>query len=122
MTEYELADLMGNVSADSLVFIPVLLTVASGYLVAAWTVGRRLTRSQVSLVNSLFVGASLVFLAAWSVRIRVALAYQSELIAINPERLPLVNSWLQPAVYVMGAATLAACLKFMWDIRNSSPD
>ena len=118
MTEYELAELMGSVSGDSLVFIPIYLTVISAYLVVAWLVGSKLTQSQVILVNSLFIGAALVFLSAWNVRIEVAYSYQKELLAINPVRHPIVNPWLQPSVYVMSLVTITACLKFMWDIRH----
>jgi hypothetical protein len=38
MTEYELADLAASVSADSLVFLPLALSIISGYLVVAWLV------------------------------------------------------------------------------------
>ena len=46
MTEYEIADLLGSASADSLVFIPIMLTIVSGYLVVAWLVGAELTKSK----------------------------------------------------------------------------
>ena len=118
MTEYELADLLNSVSADSLVFIPVILTVVSGYLIVSWLVGEKLSTSQVVLVNSLFIGAILIFAMAWNVRIEVAISYQNELLEINPDRATLVNPWLQPSVFILGISAVAGCLKFMWDIRS----
>jgi len=118
MSEYELADLAASVSGDSLVFLPLLLSFISGYLVVAWLAGVRLLRSQVILVNSLFVGATLVLGFAWANRVRVAMAYQDELIAMNPARLEIVESWLIPAAAVATTVVTLACFKFMWDVRH----
>ena len=118
MSEYELADLAASVSADSLVFLPLTLSIISGYLVVAWLVGVRLLRSQVILINSLFVGAIFLFGFAWANRVRVAMAYQDELIAMNPARLEIVESWLIPAAVVAITVVTLACFKFMWDVRH----
>jgi uncharacterized membrane protein len=118
MTEYELADLAASVSADSLVFLPLWLSIISCYLLVAWLVGDRLLRSQVILINSLFAGAILVTGLAWSNRVRVAMAYQDELIAMNPARLEIVESWLIPAAVVAITVVTLACFKFMWDVRH----
>lgn len=118
MTEYELADLMGAASGDSLVFIPLVISVVSGYLVVAWLVGSRLTRSQLYLINSLFVGMTTLLGFAWYTRIRVALSYQDELLGLNPDRVELVGAWLIPAVTILGLSGLVSCLKFMWDVRH----
>ena len=118
MSEYELADLAASVSADSLVFLPLMLSIISGYLVVAWLVGVRLLRSQVILINSLFVGAIFLFGFAWANRVRVAMAYQDELIAMNPARLEIVESWLIPAAVVAITVVTLACFKFMWDVRH----
>ena len=118
MSEYELVDLAASVSADSLVFLPLMLSIISGYLVVAWLVGVRLLRSQVILINSLFVGAIFLFGFAWANRVRVAMAYQDELIAMNPARLEIVESWLIPAAVVAITVVTLACFKFMWDVRH----
>jgi hypothetical protein len=118
MSEYELADLAASVSADSLVFLPLMLSIISGYLVVAWLVGDRLSRSQVILVNSLFAGAILLPGLAWSNRIRVAIAYQDELIAMNPARLEIIEPWLIPSAATTATVITLACFKFMWDVRH----
>jgi len=118
MTEYELADLMGSVSGDSLVFIPLVISLVSGYLVVAWLIGSKLTKSQLYLINSLFLGMNLLLGSAWVTRVQVALSYQSELLEINPERAGLVGPWLIPAVFILAISGITACLKFMWDVRH----
>ena len=118
MTEYELADLMGAASSDSLVFIPIIVSIISGYLVVAWLVGAKLSLSQVSLVNSLFVAFVGLMMSSWLVRIKLSLSYQNELLAMNPDRAMLVKPWLVPSVSGATALMLLACLKFMWDIRH----
>ena len=55
MTEYELADLVASTIANSLIIAPILISIASAYLVVAWVVGNKLNRSQVLLINGLFV-------------------------------------------------------------------
>jgi len=120
MTEYELADLMGAASGDSLVFIPIIVSFISAYLVVAWLIGAKLSLSQVSLVNSLFLIFAGIMGSSWLVRIELALSYQKELLAINPERAILVNAWLVPSVSVVAVLLILGCLKFMWDIRHSS--
>ena len=118
MSEYELADLVRSISADSLVFLPMLLSVVSGYLVVAWVVGARLTLAQVSLVNTLFVSVVTMFCFGWVNRVQLALVYQSELLDLNPARRELIGPWLVPATLAYVSITAIACIKFMWDIRH----
>ena len=120
MTEYELADLLASVSGDSLVFLPLMISLVSGYLIVAWLVGHKLERSQVALVNTLFLSINLLFGFAWAGRIRVAMSYQTELLLLNPDRLPLIGEWLIPSASAFVAVTVMACLKFMWDIRHTN--
>lgn len=118
MTEYELADLMGAASSDSLVFIPIIVSMISAYLLVAWLIGAKLSLSQVSLVNSLFLIFSGIMGSSWLVRINLTLSYQHELLALNPERVTLVRPWLVPSVTVAATLLILGCLKFMWDIRH----
>ena len=59
-----------------------------------------------------------MFGAARAGRIRVALAYQTELLERNPERVRLIGDWLIPSALIFVSITVLACLKFMWDIRH----
>jgi hypothetical protein len=119
MSEYELADILVSVSGDTLVFIPLFISIFSGYLVVAWIVGEELTRAQVSLVNTLFCAFVLLLLVAWAKRILVVLSYQADLITMNPSRPELVGGWLIPGVTIFMLVALLACLNFMWSIRHA---
>ena len=118
MTEYELAELLRSHTSDSLTFIPLLLSMTSGYLIVAWLVGAQLTFSQVSLVNTLFTFSFIVFAMAWYRRIEAAESFQAELLAINPERVVLVPTNLVPSAAIVSILIVAASVKFMWDIRH----
>ena len=118
MTEYELADLVASTIANSLIIAPILISIASAYLVVAWIVGSKLDRSQVLLINSLFVGFTLVFGLSWARRIQVALSYQEELLRVNPDRMAEIGTWLPPGATILMVLIILACLKFMWDIRH----
>ena len=118
MTEYELADLVASTIANSLIIAPILISIASAYLVVAWVVGSKLDRSQVLLINSLFVSFTLLFGLSWARRIQVALSYQEELLKVNPDRMAEIGTWLPPGATILNILIILACLKFMWDIRH----
>lgn len=66
MTEYEIADL-AQAQFDRLVVLldvlgthlSIYLTIISGYLVVAFMVGKKLTRSQVGLISILYLAATI---------------------------------------------------------------
>ena len=118
MTEYELADLVASTIANSLIIAPILISIASAYLVVAWVVGSKLDRSQVLLINSLFVSFTLLFGLSWARRIQVALSYQEELLKVNPDRMAEIGTWLPQGATILNILIILACLKFMWDIRH----
>ena len=118
MTEYELADLVASTVANSLIIAPILISIASAYLVVAWVVGSKLDRSQILLINCLFVGFTLLFGLSWARRIQVALSYQQELLKVNPDRMTELGEWLPPGAIIIIVLTILGCLKFMWDIRH----
>ena len=118
MTEYELADLISSTNANGLVIITVMVSLASAYLIVAWLVGSKLQKSQVGLINTLFLAFIVMFGLSWTNRVLVALAYQEELLKINPSRIKVMGDWLLPMAVVFFVAVTLACLKFMWDIRH----
>ena len=81
-------------------------------------VGSKLQTSQIFLINSLFIAFNIMLGLSWANRIRVSVQYQTELLEINPERLPVLGHWLMPVAVVFVTATALGRLKFMWDIRH----
>jgi hypothetical protein len=105
-------------SGDSLVFIPLFISLVSGYLVVAWLVGKQLARAQVVLINSLYITFLVLLAFSWTKRVFIGISYQSELMAMNPNRVEVLGPWLVPIISVLGIILILACLKFMWDIRH----
>ena len=65
MTEYELVDVVATYNSNSQSWVATYFTVVTAYLIAAYTVGNKLTRPQVVIVNTCFVAFS--GLCAWAV-------------------------------------------------------
>jgi hypothetical protein len=120
LTEYELADLAINMQASTTPTTALFVTIASGYLIAAWMVGEKLTRTQVTFINLLFGAFELAILAGWASRWIVTTRYGSALASIDPvfyETTPL-NTLLLVLLGSVMFLTILGCLKFMWDIRH----
>jgi hypothetical protein len=94
------------------------LTILSGYLVAAFIVGERLTKLQALIINFGFItftsltiwGAVTFWNATYVTAVKVA--------STHPELTS--GDWLNPAyvgLVCMVGGLIAAC-KFMWDIRH----
>ena len=107
--------------SNSIAFFMGFVTVVSAYLVVAYVVGRELLRSQVIVINLLFVATSLLTVFGNAVTARNAIQ-ANYLGALHVEELtPLPESliYLVPlALTFIDLCLILASLKFMWDIRN----
>ena len=106
----------GNV----LTCISLLITLVSGYLVVAFTVGNRLTRQQVIIVNSIYLLMSIFVL--WGTVAMVGKAHGFEVIAYSmagaafDEFVPRGD--IANSIAIIFGFAIVASLKFMWDIRH----
>ena len=118
MTEYELIDVVATFNSNSQSWVATYFAGITAYLVAAYAVGNKLTRSQVVIVNACFIAFSA--LCGWAVvgALSRALDFATELLMISPEREFAIN----PAVVWVAAGIMIAGVfigpKFMWDIRR----
>ena len=118
MTEFELVESIGIFISNSLSSISVYLTILSAYLVAAFIAGNRLTRSQVVVINTLFVTGALIFTYSTIGLLLRQSYFASKLVEIQ------TDTWLAgtaPMAQIIGIVQLGgiiACLKFMWDVRH----
>jgi hypothetical protein len=122
LTEYELADLAMNWQATTTPTTALFVTIASGYLIAAWMVGERLTRAQVTLINFLFGIFQLGVLSGWAGRWIQTYDYTSALTSIDPA---FYGTGPTAVLVLFGSVMLISipgCLKFMWDIRHPKAD
>ena len=58
MSEFELAELAGTAMSNFLTSFTVFISIVTAYVVAAFAAGRKLTKLQVSVVNTCFLIAS----------------------------------------------------------------
>ncbi len=118
MTEYELIDAIASFNTSAVTALGVYLTLTSGYLVVAYLVGEKLTRSQVLIVSCLYLASASFFVFAITVWLQRSSEFVAELEALNPTR-DFSNNLLIPIVVGgISALGIAACLKFMWDVRH----
>ena len=118
MTEYELIDAIASFNSNMYSWATFYVTALSAYLVTAYILGAKLTRSQTIIVNTCFVAFStLGILAVMGSGMR-CLEFVAEVQAINPERdfaLTPGLLWVIVSIMLLG---IFVCLKFMWDIRH----
>lgn len=118
MTEAELWELIllsqGNVTSVAAIYFTVL----SGYLIVAYLVGQKLTTTQFITVTGLFTAAELLLtLGFYAFVSRAAFLMQ---FTEETYRSP-ASQFISPVpwgIVVFSLGGIAACLKFMWDVRN----
>lgn len=106
---------------NSIAFFMGFVSVVSAYLVVAYVVGRELLRSQVIVINLLFVATTLltVFGNAITARNAIQAHYLGSLQVEEMTHLPEYLIYLVPVSLVLiDLCLVLARLKFMWDIRN----
>ena len=118
MTEVEAIEAMYAMGANVVDSASTYLTVVTGYLIAAYFIGRELTRFQMAVISALFVSFSLSFIGA----IYVGL---NNILAISTQYPVQINGWLnyvsKPVnvlVLVVDMLGIIMALIFMWSIRH----
>jgi hypothetical protein len=94
------------------------LSVISGYLIVAYLVGDKLTRSQITIISTLFVVMSSLAAYAITVWLMRGAYFVIQQRAID-STLPGFAHFTFPVLLgaLLGGGVFA-CLKFMWDIRH----
>ncbi len=119
MTEYEILDLVNAQSAQSATQFTLYLSVLFAYVVTAYFVGQRLTRTQVSVLSGLYIFVNVS--QSWGMQLtnnRVG-----ELLEKKAELSPLTR-WEQGYVgygdmwSIAMAVGVVASLFFMWSVRH----
>ena len=122
MTEADILQVAQETWSNVISILTLFITITSAYLVAAYTVGKNLTKQQFSIVNVLY-GA----FAGWG----IYGAYKFSSGAAEAGRLALEMStqravgpsgW-EPFMFLSIMILInAATYKFMWDIRHPETD
>ena len=124
MTEYEMMDVIVNRFATMTDQAALYFALVSGYLIAAFFVGARLTRLQVFVVNSLFIMWTVGLLIGWSTALEATLDLDA---AIRHLESPTVGSTMGSAAAsaylfsIVQTIGIIASLIFMWSVRHPKP-
>ena len=122
MTEYELVDAIASFNSNMYSWASFYLTIIFAYLVAAYILGAKFSKSQTIIVNACFVGFSASGIFGVRGSGMRCLEFVAEVQALNPERgFALTPAVLWVVVAIMLAGILGG-LKFMWDIRHSKAE
>jgi len=122
MTPYEYTDLAQSSFGNSLSTFAVLLSIVSGYLITAYLVGAKLTKSQVTILTTIFL--SVMGLLAWSMSAYTYWGSFYSVLGRNEATATGTNffvpsAWTTGAVAILNLFTIVMCLLFMWNVRHS---
>jgi hypothetical protein len=119
MPELELLELAHLSMSNMLASFAIFLTLVSGYLIIAYTAGAEFSRSQVIIINILFVLMSLIFLFGVYGYGQAALDLSLEARDLNPSR-PYRSSEHLPVITVfVNSLAIVSSMYFMWHIRKT---
>ncbi len=121
MTAANWFELMTAAMANTATYYALFWTLVSGYLVVAYTVGKKLVRNQIAFINTLFVVSTFfgTFAASTALRngllaFRMGAAQVEEMSAITAAQATAFVVFVPCANMVI----VLGCLKFMWDVRH----
>ena len=118
MTDAELIESMTEYFGLNAEMLSIYLTVTSGYLIVAYLVGGKLTRSQLVIISGLYImfAAATTYLA---IGYGMRGIHYAEILRSQSPSTPLYSTELLPAVIALALlGGIVASLKFMWDSRH----
>ncbi len=115
---YEISYLSYTAATEAFALI---ITVATGYIVAAYLVGSKLTKSQVTLITMVFVPAIIYFALALLGSLGDSIQARREAAAVI-ESIGVMGTFGEPVYLAFSLfivfGVLVISLKFMWDVRH----
>jgi len=118
MDEYEISDLIISYSSAGMTAMALYLTAVTGYLVAAFVAGDRLTRLQVTIINVLFLFISGLFIFGTTGYFVRQMDYIQKLRELSPEESVLMSIGVILFIGITMVLGTIACLSFMWSARH----
>ena len=122
MTESELVEAWGLFLGNSQTAMALYLSILSGYLIIAYLIGRKLSRTQVIILSTMFLFASgfcTLILTTWWQR---ALEFALEAQQINPERVVSNSQDAVRTVAILFSMGILSSLYFMWNVRHTEDE
>lgn len=119
MTEAELIQAAQATWANVISLTVLQISLLSGYLVIAYLAGKDLTKSQVLIVNGLYILLSWFILTTMYALSNRATEMAVLSIELSDTRTLEPQNWLPLGIIAIFVVCLCASLKFMWDVRSS---
>jgi hypothetical protein len=118
MPEAEMIQATQATWGNTISLVAILITLMSGYIVAAYLVGSQLDRPQVVIVNTLYVLLStFLLISTYNLSIR-ATEMAAIAIEMSDKRILTPQLWIPMGMISIFSFCLVASLKFMWDVRH----
>ena len=120
MTEADYFDALGGIVSNGFAAYAVFVSLVGGYLVAAYNVGSKLDRSQMWIINCLYLASVLfVVITVYGMFSSVDML-AAELAELNPKRYVFGFSYATEISLAVNLTIVLSSLKFMYDIRKKS--
>ena len=123
MTASDWVEMYGMAFSTGVANIALLITLMSGYLVVAYLVGKRLTRTQILVTNALYLmSAYTVISGSFQATLDFQIARKE--MALQIPQLNLFNYaeqsiYLWPSIIaIINGCLVVASLIFMWQVRH----
>jgi len=122
VTEYELRDLQISLTSVGIAEFVAFVTIVSGYLAVAYLVGNKLSRSQLIVINFLYLFVAAVVIFTLYAMMNEFQSISVRLQELNQSQVRRIPSWYPGLNLVMCSAIVIASLKFMLDLRKLKQD
>jgi small-conductance mechanosensitive channel len=121
MTESDWVEMYGMAFSASATYFTVLISIVSGYLVIAYFVGERLTRTQVSIMNTMYLAVATTTISGSYVALRDFMFARNEMASEIPEFAVygvVAKIYFWPFFnMILHSFMVLASLIFMWQVR-----
>ena len=120
MDLYEIGDLINSSSSNIIAGQAVFISIISGYLIVAYTVGKKLTKYQVSFINLVFVISNITGFIGLMAQSNLVWEYAELRASLNGGQefnSAISESW---RILFSGVRILlvVGALVFMWQVRH----
>ena len=118
MTEAELIQTAQEVWGNYISTMSIFVSIVSAYLIVAYIAGKKMTRSQVIIINILFGLFASYGINAMFGFSSIATEMATLAIEASPQRTVKGNEYAPIFTLCALIPIVLACFKFMWDIRH----
>lgn len=122
MVEAELLEISSMTWGNSIALVGLVITLISGYLIAAYIIGANMTPSQSVIINMLYVGFASFLILSFFAFSQAAMELDALAYEMSTQRSSGARPELAYAVGIFMSFCVLASLKFMWDIRHPRPE